>query len=1739
MMYFKILITVFSLSSILARDLLKNHEQTDVQRSSPILEEDAGKNVEKASIIASGVEDIIERKHEDPDSDCLGLRKSKGDNVKILDGPIDSGYNKEIESASSLSPVLEDTEEIKGRGNEEEEKEDEKGEKYNGNLINVVTESIDFTGHNGGSIDKNRSLIFKKTRSFDFGDKDDKKVIFDNEDIMVKGLIGESLPELSREYDKIVQNVQRLVGVEDEKLRVSTNETFDFGKGITKEAEDDNFKRIKTEESVGSEETGRVSDVTKERTKQDSGGEKILKNISRNGGIENNLRKREDDEVLSTENVSPPSDTKESDTRKRFIKISSSWETMNSTDNENIEKIQFYPLKGTTVNYQQTTFKPILAEELRRKLEHPEEEVQYLPMESRSPGTQIENKNQQSKGEDFEPSEEDVMAAVNFGIRAMKNLYQVKEPALYSMGLFLNPDNPARYVAAFNDQTPEAKELAKYGYAALVGVKKFISKNPNISRGIDMLRANRRFSLQRQCPQRGTPECPPASLRYRTADGSCNNLQNLWWGSAMSTMQRLLPAFYDDGIQSVRRSITGKSLPSARKISDLIHEDRDVPSPSITHMLMQWGQFIDHDITATAQTRGFNGTVPQCCVGRGDDFQPPEFMHPECLPIRVSPRDGFYGRFNIRCLEFVRSGPAPREDCGFGPREQLSQVTSYIDASTVYSSNARVSDSLRLFRNGLLKYGKLQSRKPLLPRQNLLNDLCQRGSLATDCFMAGDGRAVEQPALTTLHVVFLRQHNRIATELAALNPHWSDEKLYQETRRIIIALMQQITYREFLPVVLGRAVMENFDLDIHNKGYFDGYDPSINPNVINSFATAAYRFGHSLVQPSFVRFDSRHRPIPNNVSIHDEFSNPINLQTAGSVDRLLLGLVNQPSQTRDEFITEELTNHLFQTPNFPFGMDLASLNIQRGRDHGIPPYVNWREPCGLSPIRNWEDLKRVMPTSLVRKFSQVYVSVEDIDLFPAGLSEFSVPGGLVGPTFACIIAQQFSNLRKGDRFWFENPDAENSFTPAQLQQLRRVTLSQILCKTMDSIDTIQPFAFLIADDFRNSRLPCESALIGNLDLKPWMERISGRTNSREEAEGISAESKNNEKSFLAIFKPIKTNIHQHNKISVKRPLGSHENLTIVVQNNAVNSPVFVNDAFSGSNFQFTQQTTPGSQKPSKPSPGHGSFDSTSKPFHQGSYGQSEIPSGIPRPIQSHRPSGPYIPHSFNDPSNPNPPNYGFVTKPLSEHISSDVFFDPLTTSTSSPTLYTYYTTFKPRPTRPSKPVNQHDDPKPGYPQGSIGYQDEISRPLYGSSRPPHGSSRPTGGSWSSSTPQYDSHSHSPGTDSTWTHKPVYGGWSSEEPWSNKPISQSDSHGWTNIPSYQNRPSGRPTVQSDPNNWSDNPNGQNKPIPSRPQYWSEYGGSTTRYPSTANRYPSTTSRYPSTTSRYPSGNFYYDQTFQIQNAQANINPRPLKTQSVTIVTETDEAVHYTENKRYGFGNKNNVKIEIPRPLIAEHKDDDVELFERNERRRPGQYYYEKNVLHRYPDMTSVNQTNFNQNKTQYYHHEKNDDSVPYKNEGQHMTYDDDEDEDVPLPDLLDENDDDQSYQGKIMFDSKYQIEHLNDNRQLQFSVNSVTKAHIVQEEVKLTTTATIILDDDDKNDGSKDRASEDYNNYEEADDDLKGAYSDNIRSVIKNFNRSTQRRKMSKTTSSVEDSKMASSEFTSAKESSNNVRRQGT
>lgn len=584
-----------------------------------------------------------------------------------------------------------------------------------------------------------------------------------------------------------------------------------------------------------------------------------------------------------------------------------------------------------------------------------------------------------------------------------------------------------------------------------------------------------RMWTESECSElRMVPDCNfPTVNKFRTIDGSCNNLENPLFGASGTPFTRLTPAYYEDGISSLRGGLQARSRsffnvgpftdpnPSPRVISESVVRNITQDEVEFTHILMQWGQFLDHDLDLSPE---FEVECESCIFTE------------ICEPINVPKSDPVFGVGTPQdgdCLPFRRSLPTCDESLPgqFSPREQVNDLTSYIDGSQVYGSNAIIGSSVREFEGGLLRTGPpFPGTMATLPVDNENLAACMN---TVDCFLAGDVRANEQISLTIMHTLWLREHNRIAKELGRLNPHWDDERIFQEGRRIVGALIAKITYEDYLPKVFGQDVFEKV------VGPYLGYDPRVDPGVPNSFAAAAYRYGHSLIRPFFDRLGPGYVPIEDGpLPLVEAFFNPEQFRTSGGTDPIVRGLVSVNPRRVDEFLNSVLTTRLFETDNSP-GMDLASLNIQRGRDHGLAPYPIWRNFCqrvfGIA-----SDFENDL--TLVR-FLQTYGSLDTIDLWVAGLAEDRLPDSLLGATFACIFGITFANVRNGDRFYYENPGV---FTPAQLAEIRQSSLSRVICDNSDGIVEIQNDAFL-AISSTAPRVRCSQ--IPGIDLRTFQEEV--------------------------------------------------------------------------------------------------------------------------------------------------------------------------------------------------------------------------------------------------------------------------------------------------------------------------------------------------------------------------------------------------------------------------------------------------------------------------------------------------------------------------------------------------------------------------------------------------------------------------------------------------------------------------
>lgn len=512
----------------------------------------------------------------------------------------------------------------------------------------------------------------------------------------------------------------------------------------------------------------------------------------------------------------------------------------------------------------------------------------------------------------------------------------------------------------------------------------------------------------------GIPIDPDPEPDYRTIDGTNNNPHDSELGSTDEELIRLAAVEYADGVSTP----AGDDRPSAREISNAVSDQvtTETNALGLSDMTWLWGQFIDHDISITENAdpaEPFNIPVPT-----GDaDFDPLGTGQVEIgLNRSVHHDDGAY-------------------------REQINQITAWIDGGMVYGSDQERSDALREFEGGRLKLtddGLLIFNEAGLPNAGITGTQAEQDR----SFLAGDVRANENSALASMHTLWAREHNRVADELAAASPDLTDEQLFQQARQIVVAQIQAITYNEFLPALLGKdALYDSY-----------GYDSTVDPTIANEFSTAAYRFGHSMLSDTLLRLNNDGTTIDaGNLELRDAFFNSQHVLDHG-IDSLLKGAASQTANEVDTQVIDGVRNFLFGPPGAG-GFDLASLNIQRGRDHGLADYNQTRIDIGLDPVYDFADI--TSDVDLQNTLRDLYGSVDNIDLWVGGLAEDHVDGSSLGETFHTIVANQFTRLRDGDRYWYENIlDAD------QIAEVESTTLADVIERN-SNVDGLQDNVFLV------------------------------------------------------------------------------------------------------------------------------------------------------------------------------------------------------------------------------------------------------------------------------------------------------------------------------------------------------------------------------------------------------------------------------------------------------------------------------------------------------------------------------------------------------------------------------------------------------------------------------------------------------------------------------------------------------
>jgi len=576
-------------------------------------------------------------------------------------------------------------------------------------------------------------------------------------------------------------------------------------------------------------------------------------------------------------------------------------------------------------------------------------------------------------------------------------------------------------------------------------------------------------------------------------DGRGNNVARPRQGQAARPYARMAPRAYADGSGAM---VGG---PAPRYVSNRIFADGGLnlfSEQDTTQWAWVWGQFLDHAM----------GLAQGGTEAANLDFDASD-------PLEQFTND-------LGSIGFRRDAASP----GGAVREQVNTVSSYLDAWNVYGGT---SERLEWLREGPVD-ANLANNGPhlLLDADGFLPRRSERGNAATaptmdlqgrlratpaNATVAGDVRANENIALTTVHTLFAREHNRIVDLLPAT---LGDQRRFDLARRVVIAEQQYITYREFLPAM---GV---------NLPAYRGYDPSVNARIANEFATVGFR-AHSMVHggisgavgvddlspeekaalaaqgiaissPEFGR-------IQVTIPLHVGFANPDLVEVLG-IDMILDGLAHLRTYANDTEIDDQLRSVLFQVPGpgvtdpsqcqddddltlcFTGVVDLGAIDIARGRDHGIPRYNDLREAYGLPRITSFTQLtgeatdqfpvdpaidpdnplddpnildvisveppgdaqRVVRRTTVAARLRAIYGTVDQVDAFVGMQAEPHLATSDLGQLQAAMWRKQFRALRDGDRFFHANPGDRSLHVIRQRYGIdHRVTLSAVIERNTD------------------------------------------------------------------------------------------------------------------------------------------------------------------------------------------------------------------------------------------------------------------------------------------------------------------------------------------------------------------------------------------------------------------------------------------------------------------------------------------------------------------------------------------------------------------------------------------------------------------------------------------------------------------------------------------------------------------
>lgn len=283
-------------------------------------------------------------------------------------------------------------------------------------------------------------------------------------------------------------------------------------------------------------------------------------------------------------------------------------------------------------------------------------------------------------------------------------------------------------------------------------------------------------------------ECQPTYTsvpKYRPIDGRGNNLNHPEWGASDTPFARFAPKGFEDGINTVKQSVTGGELPNPRYIvQNALKPAVRAPPPPLSYgvFALLTVLFITHDVHYQTPIQPPNKEQEyQCCTANNQGVLSQDLSNQACYPIRIPENDTFYEGSNVGCINLVRSQKSEYTN-KVQPGEIMNRATSFLDLSLIYGNHESELKQIRLYQGGLFRMG----------RNNIL---------AVDVngnYIPSMRRFTMVPMASIWPALFTRNHNHLATRLADLNPQWDDETLFQEGRHSkILKVFLKLTKRIF------------------------------------------------------------------------------------------------------------------------------------------------------------------------------------------------------------------------------------------------------------------------------------------------------------------------------------------------------------------------------------------------------------------------------------------------------------------------------------------------------------------------------------------------------------------------------------------------------------------------------------------------------------------------------------------------------------------------------------------------------------------------------------------------------------------------------------------------------------------------------------------------------------------------------------------------------------------------------